>query len=89
MTTMSAALRNDRVYLAHDRFVCGTVRCAGASALFSGETTGGAPVTPVTVDDVREWASYDLGEAICQCGRLTATTLLGSDGFPITKENQP
>lgn len=67
---MTPVLAEGRVYLAHDRFVC--TKCAGSSALFTGVTIGGAPVTPVTEADKREWATYGLGPLTCECGSVTA-----------------
>jgi hypothetical protein len=64
------------VYVAHDRYVCDDVSCAGMSALFTGWTIGGAPVSRVTLADVRDWYGYDggsLGALSCECGRWIVT----------------
>lgn len=71
-TTETHVLREGVVYLAFDRFVCASVRCAGMTALATGTTIGGARVTPVTEADKREWATYDLGPLTCECGSVTA-----------------
>lgn len=64
-------LKSGVLYLAHDRFVCATVTCAGMSALYSGYTIGGARVTKVTAADKRAWPA-DLGPMKCECGKVTA-----------------
>jgi hypothetical protein len=64
------------VYVAHDRFVCDNVSCAGMTALFTGQTIGGAPVNRVTLADVRDWYGYDggsLGAFSCECGLWIVT----------------
>ncbi|MBW9213274.1 hypothetical protein KV102_00340 [Mumia sp. zg.B53] len=70
------ALKPDRLYCAYDPFVC--VECAGATALATGMTIGGAPVTPLTVGEVVEWAASALGPLQCQGQHLEAT--VGTDG---------
>lgn len=69
--TLEPALLRGRLYLAHDRFVCAD--CAGITALHTGRTIGGAPLSQVTTSDVREWASYDLGPLRCEGGHLEAS----------------
>jgi hypothetical protein len=63
-------LLQDQIYIAHDRYVCGTVACAGMTALYTGVTIGGAVLSPVTDEEAAEWATYDLGPLTCECGRL-------------------
>lgn len=89
---MSRASAHDRpaplllstaVYIAHDRNVCANVCCAGATALYTGVTIGGAALSRVTSADVREWASYDLGPLRCECGAVTLAASAGPDGWPV------
>lgn len=68
-----AVLEDGKVYAAGDRFVCATGRCAGMTALVTGETIDGDRVREVTAADVAEWATYDLGPLKCECGAVTAT----------------
>jgi hypothetical protein len=63
-------LKQGVLYLAHDRFVCARVPCAGMSALYTGYTIGGARVTRATAADKREWESYGLGPMTCECGAV-------------------
>lgn len=72
ISTPKPALLQGRLYLAHDRFVC--VDCAGITALHTGRTIGGAPLSLVTTSDVREWVGYDLGPLRCDGGHLEAST---------------
>lgn len=60
------------IYLTFDRFVCASIRCAGSTAVYTGRTTDGYRLTKVTADDIREWATYDMGPLHCECGTLTA-----------------
>lgn len=48
MNTPTPVLRPGVLYTAWDRYVCATLSCAGSSALYTGWTIGGAPVTPTT-----------------------------------------
>lgn len=68
-----AVLDPGTVYLCGDRFVCGTSRCAGMTALYTGHGLNGEKVRPVDGRDVREWATYGLGPLVCECGAQTAT----------------
>ena len=71
MTTadLSPVLRPGRVYLAGDRFVCCAMRCAGQTALYTGETYDGIPLRPVRGADVIELASIRPGTPLtCECG---------------------
>lgn len=61
------------LYFAHDRIVCASIRCAGSCALFTGVTTGGAVLSPVTDDDAKEWKTHGLGPMTCECTALTYT----------------
>ena len=84
-TTTSPVLNPETIYLCGQEFVCGTTRCAGSTAVFTGSGLHGEPISPVTAADVAEWASYDLGPLVCTCGALTATGLDDSRGRAITK----
>lgn len=64
-------LRPGVLYIAHDRFVCDSIQCAGASALYTAVTIGGAPVAPMRADDLREWGRLTDDPARCECGALT------------------
>jgi len=68
-TATSPALKADTVYIAHDRFVC--VDCAGYTAEMTGRTPEGVRLVRATAADAAEWASYDLGPLVCECGRVT------------------
>jgi hypothetical protein len=65
------SLDDDTIYVASDRFVCSRPGCAGSTALATGHDIDGHKLRPVDHDDLREWASYDLGPLTCECGRLT------------------
>ena len=66
-------IKPGEMFLAYDRTVCDNIGCAGASAIYSGRTIGGAKITKVRAADVREWADYgDLGPMRCECGTLEA-----------------
>lgn len=78
-TRPGPTLEKGRMYLAWDRFVCGTLRCAGSTAFHTGVTIDGVPVEPITPDDVRAYytpddadiyAGVDLGPMQCQCGSV-------------------
>lgn len=86
-STMPAPiLKADRLYLTPaGEFVHGEARCAGMTAVYTGQTIDGGPASPITADDVAEWAGYDMGPLTCTCGALTATSVLGADGLPLTK----
>ncbi|WP_043651020.1 hypothetical protein [Cellulosimicrobium cellulans] len=73
MTHPTPVLDPDRIYLAHDRWVCGEGRCAGMTAQHTGATTGGVRLRPVTVADVDDWEWAGLGTLTCECRRLTAS----------------
>ena len=62
----------ETLYATYDRFVCGTTPCAGITAVFTGVTITGWPVTPVTPLEVAIWPE-NLGPVVCECGRLTAS----------------
>jgi hypothetical protein len=85
MTTMTKALKDGAVYLAFDRYVCAETCCAGTAAAYTGETINGAKLSRITTDDVTEWASYDMGPLVCECGAVTLSPLAGSDGWPISR----
>jgi hypothetical protein len=65
-------MREDTIYLAHDRYVCGRVFCAGVTAHSSGLTIGGAIVSPVTAAEVKAWQEKFGAPLSCQCGAVTA-----------------
>ena len=48
------------------------MKCAGQSALYTGWTIDGHPLTHITAADVRNWPAR-LGPLDCECGRLVAT----------------
>lgn len=65
------ALKEDRLYLAYDRVVCGRVRCAGGSAVATGVDLHGRPVTAATAADVEGWVAYGFEEMTCECGQVS------------------
>lgn len=71
-TRLRVILKPETVYVAHDRFVCASTRCAGVTAACTGVTTGGAKLREVDAADVIEWAQYELGALRCECGAVTA-----------------
>lgn len=61
------------LYTAWDRYVCASIGCAGSTALHTGWTIGGAPVTPTTAEEVADWYAHpELGAMTCECGSVTA-----------------
>jgi hypothetical protein len=86
MTTM--ALRADTIYATFDRFVCAEPRCAGSTARASGRDIDGTKLRAVDAADVREWDSYGLGPLRCECGHLTATSVIGPGGAVIAQVAQ-
>lgn len=66
------------IYCTPDRFICGQVQCAGTTALYTGRTSGGAPVLPVTAAEVALWSTEGMRPLACQCGALSA--VLDGDG---------
>ena len=72
MNKPTPVLRPGILYTAWDRYVCATIQCAGSSALYTGTTIGGAPVTPTHPAEVAEWYRHpDLGPMTCECGQIT------------------
>lgn len=71
MNTPKPVLTPGVLYTAWDRYVCATLACAGSSALYTGRTIGGAPVTPTTPEEVAAWPHEELGPMTCECGRIT------------------
>lgn len=72
MNKPTPVLRPGVLYTAWDRYVCATLSCAGSSALYTGWTIGGAPVTPTTAVEVADWYAYpELGPLTCECGTIT------------------
>ncbi len=86
MMTTTTTLNPNRIYLAHDSFVCGSTRCAGSTAFHTGSTICGATLRAIDTQDVTEWATYDMGPLQCECGRLVATGLADSSGAALTRE---
>lgn len=74
-------LQADAVYIAHDRTVYANSSCAGATALYTGRTIGGARLLRVSTADVSEWGTYNLGPLTCDCGAITLTDIAGGDGW--------
>lgn len=72
--TTDTVLDPQTLYLAGDRIVCGTLRCAGMRAMYEAATLDNHPVTAVTGTDIRQWCALDLGPMRCECGRLEHTT---------------
>lgn len=70
---MKTVLKPETVYVAGDRFVCASIRCAGSTAAASGRDIDGHRLRAVTPRDVEEWAGYGLGPLRCECGAVTAT----------------
>lgn len=64
-------LKADTIYVAFDRFVCASVRCAGSTAVASGRNIDGHRLREVDGRDVAEWSAYDLGPLSCECGAVT------------------
>ena len=60
------------IYVAHDRFVCSNVNCAGATALYTGRTVHGTLLEEIDGEDVVTWARITGGWLTCECGRLMA-----------------
>jgi hypothetical protein len=75
MTTasMTPVLDASVVYVCGDRFVCGTPRCAGSTALYTGHGLNGEKIRRVDARDVKEWAGYGLGPIVCECGARSMT----------------
>jgi hypothetical protein len=72
MATLDVILKPETVYVAHDRFVCASLQCAGVTAAMTGVTTGGAKLREVDAADVVEWQGYEMGALTCECGAVTA-----------------
>ena len=66
-------LSQDKLYMAHDRIVCGRITCAGSTAAHTGFTIGGAKVQPYTEADAAEDRAAGILEPTCECGAVTAT----------------
>lgn len=73
MSTAMRMLDEGTVYVSGDRFVCGTIACAGSSACFTGRGIDGQKVRAVDAQDVAEWATFpEMGPIKCECGAVTA-----------------
>ena len=82
-TTPRPLLREGALYFADGgRVVC--VRCAGASARYTGRDISGQKVARVTVEDVRAWPD-DLGSLRCASGCTSLTAVAGPDGWPLER----
>lgn len=67
-------IKPGQMYVAFDRNVCDSLRCAGNTALYAGRTIDGVRLYKVRAADVAEWAEYgDLGPMTCECGAKVAT----------------
>lgn len=74
-TNSRTALDKDKLYSAWDRIVCGRIRCAGACAVSTGHTIGGAQVLPLTAREARE--HHEAGFRVeCECGAVNAGPIL-------------
>lgn len=69
---LQTVLAEQAVYVAGDRFVCASTRCAGVTAVTTGRDIDGHKLRKVNAQDVAEWATYDLGALRCECGSVTA-----------------
>ena len=58
------------------------LRCAGATATYTGHDVSGQPVVRVTLSDVDSWP-LDLGPLGCEGGCTVLTPVLGPDGWPL------
>lgn len=65
------ALEEDRLYLTHDRIVCGRVTCAGASAVATGVDLHGVPVMAAAAEDVAVWVGEGWEAMTCECGQVS------------------
>ena len=64
-------LHRGRIYVTPDRLVCAKMRCAGQTALYTGQTTDAAMLRPIRGSDVIEYASARPGRPVtCECGAL-------------------
>ncbi len=86
---MNPVLRPDRLYFGDNgRIHCGSLRCAGMSAHFTGRTISGQRVVPVNFRDVVQ-RPKDLGPMRCETCDLRATFVADPDGFPATTRSGP
>jgi len=60
------------------------LRCAGATATYTGRDVSGQPVVRVTLADVDSWP-LDLGPLGCEGGCTVLTPVLGPDGWPVAR----
>jgi hypothetical protein len=69
----SPLLDEGTLYLAFDRYVCGRLNCCGATALYTRQTIGGAPVLDVTPEEVAAFSTlHDGAPLVCECGKVSA-----------------
>jgi hypothetical protein len=92
-TRPPGVLAEGALYLGDNgRIMCAATHCAGMTAQASGHDLSGQRVSRVTVDDVAEWATYNLGPMRCMCaesprdscGGVTLTAIAGPDGWPLS-----
>ena len=82
-TTPRPLLREGAVYFADNgRRIC--VRCAGASARYTGRDISGQKVERITVEEVRAWPD-NLGVLACEAGCTALTAVAGPDGWPLER----
>lgn len=80
-TTPRPVLLDGAVYWSDGgRRIC--VRCAGASALYTGRDLSGQRVERVTAADVCGWPD-ELGPLRCEAGCTQLTRVVGPDGWPL------
>lgn len=61
----------------------GSVPVLQADAFFTGRAIGGARLLRLSTADVAEWATYDLGPLMCECGAITLSGIAGGDGWSV------
>lgn len=71
-TATDSVLKAGTIYVAFDRFVCASIRCAGSTAAATGRDIDGHRLREIDSQDIAEWASYDVGALKCECGAVTA-----------------
>ena len=82
---MRKVLKPGAVYLSDcGHAVC--IKCAGASALYTGRDISGQKVERVTVEDIHDWQRYDdLGPFTCDAGCTVLAPIAGPDGWPMVR----
>lgn len=69
-TGQDAETTPGEIYIAWDRLVCLTVRCAGYKVVATGVTVGGAAITRLTDEDAIDWEAQLGQPARCECGAV-------------------